>query len=95
MLVDRNFNVAIADEAHYMKGMDTKRSETVVPLLKCCKRVILLTGTPAFAKPKELFSLLSIIRPDIFFNFTPFGERYCNPSKSPWSNQILYDGSKN
>mgnify|MGYP000937217824 FL=1 len=95
MLVDRNFNVAIADEAHYMKGMDTKRSETVVPLLKCCKRVILLTGTPAFAKPKELFSLLSIIRPDIFFNFTPFGERYCNHSKSPWSNQILYDGSKN
>lgn len=53
--------------------MDTKRAETVVPMLKCCKRVILLTGTPAFAKPKELFSLLSIVRPDTFFNFVPFG----------------------
>jgi SWI/SNF-related matrix-associated actin-dependent regulator 1 of chromatin subfamily A len=90
-----HFNIAIADEAHYLKGLETKRAETVVPLLKVCKRVILLTGTPAFAKPKELFSLLSIVRPDIYFSFTPFGERYCNPQKNPWSNTIAYDGSKN
>jgi SWI/SNF-related matrix-associated actin-dependent regulator 1 of chromatin subfamily A len=94
-VLKNHFNIAIADEAHYLKGLETKRAETVVPLLKICKRVILLTGTPAFAKPKELFSLLSIIRPDIYFSFTPFGERYCNPQKSPWSNSVLYDGSNN
>jgi SWI/SNF-related matrix-associated actin-dependent regulator of chromatin subfamily A-like protein 1 len=30
------------------------------------KRVFLLTGTPALAKPRELFNLLRILRPDIF-----------------------------
>ena len=30
------------------------------------RRIILLTGTPAFARPREIFNLVSIIRPDLF-----------------------------
>lgn len=44
--------VVIADEAHYLKGQDSKRSLSLVPFLSSRKRVILLTGTPAFARPK-------------------------------------------
>lgn len=39
--------------------------------------------------------MLSIIRPDIYYKFSEFGERYCDPQKSPWSNAIEYEGSKN
>ena len=63
------FKTVIVDEAHYLKTLDSKRSETLVPFLKNRKRVFLLTGTPALAKPKEIFNLLSIIRPDIYYNF--------------------------
>ena len=72
-------NIAIADEAHYLKNPIAKRTMVIVPFLQRLKHVILLTGTPAFARPKEMFTLLSIIRPDIFTVFKPYGERYCDP----------------
>ena len=37
------------------------------------KRIFLLTGTPALAKPRELYNLASIIRPDIYINLKEFG----------------------
>lgn len=54
----------------------------LTPILKCAKHVILLTGTPALAKPKELFTLLSILRPNVFNFFKHFGVRYCDPKPS-------------
>jgi len=33
------------------------------------KRVLLLSGTPILARPNELYNLLRILRPDIFFSF--------------------------
>ena len=59
-----------------------------------CKRIILLTGTPALAKPKELFPLVSIVRPDIFAHFKDFGIRYCNPRASKFG-YIEYEGCSN
>lgn len=67
--------VAIADEAHYLKNSDAKRTKALTPILCRCKHIILLTGTPALARPRELFSLISIIRPDVFNYFREFGNR--------------------
>jgi SWI/SNF-related matrix-associated actin-dependent regulator 1 of chromatin subfamily A len=61
--------VVIADEAHYLKNSGNKRSDTLMPYLSGRKRVILLTGTPALAKPREIFNLLSIVRPDVYTHF--------------------------
>ena len=36
-----------------------------------------MTGTPALARPIELFSQVSALRPDIFKSRREFGERYC------------------
>lgn len=59
------------------------------------KNVILLTGTPALSKPRELFNLLRIIRPDIFKDFKIFGYRYCNPRLNPVINSVNFEGSDN
>lgn len=75
--------------------MDSKRSETLIPIFKQLKHVILLTGTPAFARPKELFNLMNILRPDIINSFTNFGNRYCDPRYNHFSKKIEYDGHKN
>lgn len=89
-------NLAIADEAHYLKNIDAKRTISISPFLKKLKHILILTGTPAFARPKELFSLLSIIRPDLFKYFREFGLRYCDPKPSHWiPNGINYDGCSN
>ncbi len=41
------------------------------------KRVILLSGTPLVNYPADLYSQISIIRPDICPHFEEFCDRYC------------------
>ena len=94
-LDDYKFNMAIVDEAHYLKNGEAKRTENLVPIIRKCKRCILLTGTPAFAKPKELYNLMHILRPEIFTNFKEFGNRYCDPKPNPFSGALDYNGAVN
>lgn len=53
-LAARRFQVVICDESHYLKNSNTLSCKTVVPLLKAAKRRILLSGTPALARPVEV-----------------------------------------
>ena len=70
-------NVVVCDESHFLKDRKAKRTMAVVPFLKRAKRAICLTGTPALAKPIELFSQLMSLRPDIFPKLSEYGQRYC------------------
>jgi len=88
-------NMSIVDEAHYLKSHGSQRSKVLLPFLMRRKRVLLLSGTPALSRPKEIYNLLRIIRPDKYQNFKPFGNRYCAPSLSRFSNAIEYVGSEN
>ncbi|KRX04174.1 P-loop containing nucleoside triphosphate hydrolase [Pseudocohnilembus persalinus] len=94
-LNEMKFKIAIADEAHYLKNPKSKRSESIIPLLQKCKHVILLTGTPAMNKPKDLYTMVSILRPDIFQYFKDFGNRYCDPQPSQWGQGMEYEGLTN
>ena len=71
-IISRNFQAVIADETHYLKSRDAKRSISLVPIISQAKRCILISGTPMLAKPVELYNLLRILRPDIFHNFNEF-----------------------
>lgn len=55
------FPCAIADESHMLKNMKSKRTKYLVPVLKACTRCVLLSGTPALAKPAELWPQLTIL----------------------------------
>jgi SWI/SNF-related matrix-associated actin-dependent regulator of chromatin subfamily A-like protein 1 len=57
------------------------------------RRILLLSGTPILARPNELYNLLRILRPDIFYSFKEFGLRYCNPRESYFG--IDWTGSGN
>ena len=82
IIIKKNFKFIIADEAHYLKSPDAKRTKCLMPIIKKSKRVILITGTPILAKPVELYPLLSMLRPDLFHNFKIFGNRYCDPKRN-------------
>ena len=58
-------------------------------MLKESRRVILLSGTPALAKPKELFTLIHVIRPDVFNDMREFGMRFCDPTPNKWRHHGL------
>lgn len=55
------FRAIIVDESHALKSRSTKRTKTVLPLLKAARRCLLLSGTPALAKPVELWPQLSVL----------------------------------
>jgi len=78
LLENRRFRVAIVDECHALRNMETKRSKTLVPLLKGIERVIMLSGTPALSRPMELFPQLQVINPRLFPKLHEYGLRYCN-----------------
>ena len=71
--------ILILDECHNIKNKDALRTKCILPIAKKTKRLILLSGTPILSRPLEGFTILSCLRPDIFYNFYPYGERYCNP----------------
>ena len=57
VLTEQKFQVVVVDESHYLKTRQAARTKLLVPLLHTAKRVILLTGTPALARPAEVHIL--------------------------------------
>lgn len=88
------WDLLIADEAHYLKNGKAARTRAVVgkhdrdpekriPAIKARRR-LLLTGTPIVNRPVELWSLISYLNPLTFNNFFGYAKRYCNATKGRW-----------
>ncbi|XP_061354693.1 uncharacterized protein LOC133299272 [Gastrolobium bilobum] len=77
MLIASNFKVVIADESHFLKNAQAKRTTASLPVIKKAKYAILLSGTPALSRPIELFKQLEALYPDVFRNVHEYGNRYC------------------
>lgn len=58
-LLNQKFNMVILDESHYMKNRKSATARFLVPLVQQARRKILLTGTPALARPEEVTVFLS------------------------------------
>ncbi|KAL9233050.1 hypothetical protein vseg_008091 [Gypsophila vaccaria] len=76
-LMASQFKVVIADESHYMKNAQAKRTIAALPVLAKAQYVILLSGTPALSRPIELFKQLEALYPDVYKNVHEYGNRYC------------------
>jgi SWI/SNF-related matrix-associated actin-dependent regulator of chromatin subfamily A-like protein 1 len=76
-LKNRGFNIIIADESHYLKNSKARRTKALVPLLLKSKRAILLSGTPALSRPKELFTQLHALNNTMWSCEKEFLDRYC------------------
>jgi hypothetical protein len=81
------FRCIIVDESHMLKNKKSKRTECVMPLLKSAIRVIMLSGTPALSKPKELFPQLNALGEgngwwddEEDFNSKYVNDKYSDPS---------------
>lgn len=73
----QKFQVIVADESHFLKSNNTKRTKAVRPLILRAKRAVLLTGTPALSRPAELYTQISSLEPNLFPKFHDYGVRYC------------------
>lgn len=69
------FDVAIFDEAHYLKNPSAKRTKSCQSLVST--RSMMLTGTPMLNQVHELWSILHRIEPKAWPSFWTFKNRYC------------------
>lgn len=79
ILQKTRWDLIVADEGHYLKNPNSQRSENFYALN--APRRIIVTGTPISNRPKELFPLISWLRPDRFPKFITFAIRYCGAVK--------------
>ncbi|EEE67662.1 hypothetical protein OsJ_25277 [Oryza sativa Japonica Group] len=77
MLLDLDFKIVIADESHFLKNAQAKRTMHSLPVLQKAKYVVLLSGTPALSRPIELFTQLQALYPTVYKNVNEYGNRYC------------------
>ncbi|CAJ1940672.1 unnamed protein product [Sphenostylis stenocarpa] len=77
MLMTCEFKVVIADESHFLKNAQAKRTTASLPVIKKAQYALLLSGTPALSRPIELFKQLEALYPDVYKNVHEYGNRYC------------------
>ncbi|CAB4266292.1 unnamed protein product [Prunus armeniaca] len=73
LLMASEFKVVIADESHFLKNAQAKRTTASLPVIKKAQYAILLSGTPALSRPIELFKQLEALYPDVYKVFTNMG----------------------
>ena len=78
---DIQFRCVIADESHNLKEKNSQRCTLALPLLTRARRLILISGTPALARPVELWPQLHSLDKDEFGTFSKFTERYCDAKR--------------
>lgn len=91
--IKNKFNVVVADESHYIKNRDAKRTKIICPIIKDSKYALLLTGTPALSRPIELYTQLNSLIPRAISNPIKFAERYCDAKKTSFGWD--FNGSSN
>lgn len=77
LLMALEFKVVIADESHFLKNAQAKRTTASLPVIKKAQYAILLSGTPALSRPIELFKQLEALYPDVYKSVHEYGSRYC------------------
>ena len=60
-----SFDLAIVDEAHYIKNPDAARTSNVLRLCGSASRVLFMTGTALENRVDEMLTLIADLRPDI------------------------------
>lgn len=75
----------ICDESHYLKEKTARRTKAAAALVKGVPVRLLLSGTPAKARPIELATQLYILdRLDDLGGYDAYCQRYCDPQKTPY-----------
>lgn len=93
VLLRRQPQVVILDECQFVSNYKAKRTKAARELAQSAASVIALSGTPMTNKAVQLWSVLNIIRPDIFPSFHNFAWEFTNPRMSHWG--WIYKGAKN
>jgi hypothetical protein len=87
------FKFVVVDESHMIKCRTSLRTKELLQIIKQATRVLLLSGTPALARPLELYTQIEAVEPGLFKSFSAFTSRYCAPKWTPFG--MDFNGASN
>lgn len=74
----------IMDEAHYLGGRRTLRSNSVEQLARLSTYRLALSATPLYSRPRDLYKLLRVLFGHRFGSASAFDFRYCAGRLNQW-----------
>jgi SWI/SNF-related matrix-associated actin-dependent regulator 1 of chromatin subfamily A len=83
-----NIKTLIIDECQLIKNPTSQRARICRKLSKKASHIIALSGTPIKNHAAEYFSILNILRPEIFHNYSSFVMSWCNYYSSGYGTKI-------
>jgi SWI/SNF-related matrix-associated actin-dependent regulator 1 of chromatin subfamily A len=84
-IVNKNIQIMIFDESHFIKNYKAKRTQTCLNLSKQAEYIIALTGTPILNRPHELVTQLDLIgKLDDLGGFWGYSQEFCNSKEEEW-----------
>lgn len=88
-LRDKEWDLLIIDEAHYLKNSKAKRTRAILGHGKKDKGIpakhrVFLTGTPILNRPIELFSLINALDESRWGSLWKYAHRYCDAKNTGW-----------
>lgn len=86
---DKTFDLVIADESHYAKNPDSKRTKNMKQICLKAGRKVFLTGTPILAHPIDIFSLIDMAKHPLAKNWHFFARRYCGMYQDNFGNMAF------
>lgn len=92
-LLDKEFNIVICDESHYVKNSKAKRTQATLEVASNAESILCLSGTAITNRPSEFFTTLNLLRPAEFNSFYNYGQRYCGAFDNGWGWD--YSGASN
>jgi len=92
-LATQRIGTLVVDELHVLQARGTQRLTAVNSLAARARKVLGLTGTPCWNKPKSLWTLLHLLSPGAWGTEHSFRMRYCGPEMT--DHGYKYDGISN
>jgi superfamily II DNA or RNA helicase len=71
---DRVFDLVIVDEAHYLRNPNTASHQTVQRIRDRSANLVFLSATPIQTGDKNLFYLLNLMAPEVFYDYDSFAQ---------------------
>jgi SNF2 family DNA or RNA helicase len=81
-LMAKPFEMIVLDEVHYVQNHDARRTKIVNDLVVPIRHRIFLSGTPMTNRPINGWTILTMLRPEIFGDYLAYAERYCGAKRT-------------
>lgn len=85
----REYRTVIIDEAHHLRGHSSQQSLGAIKLAAKAEYVFLLTATPIFNKPDDLYGQLRLLDRERFNSYWRFRDNYTVQVQMPFGPKVI------